>query len=235
MSYKELWYDWMGANDVLFFGINSIRGETYDKVMKTISWLGEQERFPYYLIAIGIWILLSVAHRMLFSKLGVRYYLSSWLGIIIMLVLGFAVNIVLAEKLKDTFHMPRPQVVYAKPKVLDTTQDFKKLENKYVIKVYSLADMRVLETLPPQTYYRGLPTSHVAFTILMVVALWPALGNGMALLGVLSVLLMGWSRIAMGVNFPADVVVTIFIFAPFLMVFRAVLYAVLFRVFKIKC
>ena len=48
-QFKELLYDWMGGNEVVFLGINHIRGGDYDKVMQKISWAGDHERFPLYI------------------------------------------------------------------------------------------------------------------------------------------------------------------------------------------
>lgn len=235
MSSREFWYDWMGANDVLFFGINSIHGEHYDKVMKVVSWIGEPVRLPFYVSAIAAWVLLALLGKMVRNKKGIMYYLSSWAGVLIMLGVGFAANYVVVNTLKESFAMPRPQIAYATPKVIDTAKDFKKLETNYVIKKYSLEDVRVMERLKESELNKSFPSNHVAFAILVVVALWPVMSSGMMGIGVIFVLLMGWSRIAMGVHFPADVLGTIVIIAPILMILRAMLYSVLFKLFGLRC
>lgn len=63
---------------------------------------------------------------------------------------------------------------------------------------------RVIGTLPSTG---SLPSGHSVYATLLAAALWPLVSGGARLSLVAAVLALGWSRVALGVHFPADVVV----------------------------
>ena len=208
---KELVYDWMGGNDVIFLGINSIRDGQYDRLMQAISWIGEHEHFIYYMGALIGWVLLSALYK-LARKKSVRYYLTGWLAVFMVLGTGYAANGLVINTAKDYFAYPRPYVALA-----------------------STGEVYKLEASEPQDDFRSFPSGHVSFTLFMVMALWPILGKRMAWFGVGLIVLMAWSRISLGMHFPADVLGSILITAPLMMLVRSGVHILLRKVLRIKC
>lgn len=211
-DYKELFYDWMGGNDVLFLLINSIHGDAYDKCMWIVSWLGDHKRFPLYVSLILVIAAVSMIIRLLSGQSRMWFYFTSWLGIFVMLGSGYAVNGVVTMGIKDHFSYPRPYVALA-----------------------SAGDVRVLEAIDPNDDFTSFPSGHVTFSTFMVVALWPILSNFFAWSGVIFIVLVAWSRVALGMHFPADVVGGIIIAAPLIVTLRVVMYGMLRKFFRIKC
>jgi len=232
---KAFIYEWGGANHVLFWGINGIRQKLYDQIIALISWLGDYERFPYYVAAILTWVMLSVLVRFIRKKKGIGYYFSSWVGVLVVLALGFGVNGIVIKTIKEVTALPRPQVVFNHDIKIETSDYFKGRENTYTVQEYKAADLRVLEKVDAEDLYRSFPSGHVAFTIFMVVALWPVMNSFFAKLSILFILLVAWSRVSLGVHFPADVIGSILISTPLMLIVRYSVYTILFKVFRIKC
>src|SRR5690606_16677009 len=84
--------------------------------------------------------------------------------------------------LKEYFHYPRPFVVLPEGSFRLVTVD-----------------------VSPEQAWMAFPSGHSAFAMMMVAGLWPALGARGRVLAAGYLLLVGWSRIALGVHFPADV------------------------------
>ena len=60
---KEIWYDWGGANVWLFKQVNSFAGYFYDKAVIQLSHMADYHRFPYYLVGLLVFALLSLIVR----------------------------------------------------------------------------------------------------------------------------------------------------------------------------
>lgn len=209
---KELFYDWMGGNEVLFYGINGIRGKTYDEVMTAVSWLGKHEHFPYYLAGLLVWLVLSVLARLVMRKQGVGRYIGLWIGVFAVLLVGYATNGLAIKSAKDYFSYPRPYVALAKGAPVNQIEKPEKGKDD-----------------------QSFPSGHVAFTLFMVISLWPVLTTAGAWFGVFMVMLMGWSRISLGVHFPADVMGAILITLPVMLLTQALVRTILLKLFRIKC
>lgn len=225
---KKLFYDWMGGNEVLFRAINSIRGKAYDEVMIDISWIGDHNHFPYYLAAILVWALLSISFKFITRKKGIKHYAGVWLGVLVVLVGGYAVNGLTIKAAKTYFAFDRPYVALRADKPVEEDEMTKKIAVKY-------DDINVLEKMADEKSNQSFPSGHVAFTVFMLVALWPVLSNSAAWFGVFFVALMGWSRISLGMHFPADVLGAILISTPLMILVQGVTYKLLFKLFKLKC
>lgn len=92
-------------------------------------------------------------------------------------VVGFGIAFALASCLKLGLDFPRPAAVFGQlDHVLDT------VEERY-----------------------SLPSGHATYAALVAGALWPLLGIRQRLALIAYVVLVGWSRIAAGMHFPADV------------------------------
>lgn len=178
LSAKELLYDWYGGNVYLFKFINGFHTPDYDLFMYYVTQLGNKYFILYYLAGLGILAVLSTIYRKLFRKGGVKQHIFMWIGALAVLGASFAVYAAVTYWLKDYFAYPRPYVV--------------------------LEGVIQIEAKGPSDAYRSLPSGHVAFISLIVFSLWSLLSHNMRLFALGLILLVAWSRIVMGVHFPAD-------------------------------
>lgn len=87
-------YDWFGLNVVLFHLINSLHAAWWDHLMLTMTWLGDHERYPYYM-AIAL-LLMSVRRRWLPRRN------------VVVFGVGYAVTALIVIGLKPYLEFPRP-------------------------------------------------------------------------------------------------------------------------------
>lgn len=93
-------------------------------------------------------------------------------------VLAFGLALVLATALKLLFDFPRPPALYGD-----------------LVRVMGTAE-----------WHYSLPSGHSTYAALAAGVLWPLVSARLRVALALYVLLVGWSRIAAGMHFPADVV-----------------------------
>lgn len=211
MSSKNIFYDWEGVNTWLFQQIYSIRGDAYDWVMQVISDLAMYRRFPYYLVLLGVYSLLSYLVMKLRNKGGSKQFLSMWLGIFTVLLVSFAINAELLGWIKDYFAYPRPYAVLDGVNVLDKS-----------LNASAEAD-------------RSFPSGHVAFITLMIMSLWPLLASRGRFVGLCLIAVVAWSRSALGAHFPADTLYG-FIYAALLVVIvREIVYGIYHKLLGLNC
>lgn len=210
---KEIFYDWAGMNVWLFKKINALSGqhEWYDALMVMISNIAQSRLFGYYYAFIFLICLISIGLYALKEKPGLKHYQGRWAGVLIMLALGFAVVVGINHELKDYFSYPRPYMVLAPE------------------------DISVLEVRDGDIHYRSFPSGHMAFITLLVFCLWPVLGERLRSLASLLVPLEGWSRIAVGVHFPADVIISFLLTTIILVILRTIVHTVLYGMLKVRC
>jgi membrane-associated phospholipid phosphatase len=211
-STKELFYDWMGGNEVIFLGINSIHNAYYDKFMQTVSDIGDHEHFPIYFIAIFAFAVFSILWKVIRGKHGKWQSTGIWFGVLSMLILGYATTGLATKELKDYFSYPRPYVALA-----------------------ATGEVYKLEATEPKDDFRSFPSGHMTFTTFMVIALSPVLSPLLTWCGFWLILLMGWSRMALGMHFPADIIGGVLIIAPIIMILRWAVYTSLRKLFGIRC
>ena len=65
-----------------------------------------------------------------------------------------------------------------------------------------------VKQLDIETDFSSFPSGHTCFAMLMVVGLWPVLGRVGKIIAVIYLFTIAFSRIALGVHFPADVVIS---------------------------
>jgi membrane-associated phospholipid phosphatase len=110
---------------------------------------------------------------------------------------------------KDFFHFPRPFAILPEVNILDN--------------VRAAEDPHV-----------SFPSGHSAFVMLMAAGMWPVLNGFGRVFNGLGVLWVGFSRIALGVHFPADVVWSMLISLIVVLVIRAVVRKILGRRFPLS-
>lgn len=209
---KGFFYDWAGGNEELFLVINSIRGVTYDKLMVMISKMADHDNAFYYLFALFIWVFANVVVRTLRRKTSVAPYVTVWVGIFAVLIFSIPAQAGLIKTIKTEFAYPRPYMALPADQV------------------------HVIDYEPePENAYRSFPSGHVAFATLWLVALWPVLTTLGCWIGVGLIPLVGWSRIAMGMHFPADVLYAFLISFILVLIIRSAVYRVLRSVFGMRC
>lgn len=204
---RDLWYDWLGANTWLFKQINSLSDvPIYKSIMKAVSALGSERLLPYYLGAIVAYFILSLLMRLATRKGSVRYYIIMWLNIFLVMGAGLFSAKYSIDYLKHNFAYPRPYVALA-GKVIQ-------LEGQYA-----------------EEANQSFPSKHVAIITLIVIALWPALSENFRWGGIGAIIAMSWSRMAVGVHFPMDVISGFFIIFIEMMLIRYVIYGITNRIF----
>lgn len=99
---KGLLYDWWGANRWLFHFLNSHTASPVDVVMLSLSWLGDDWRFPLYLA-----LLLGAAA---WQRYRGRDFPVRTLTLAGQFAWGFVLMLALSSALKVALDMPRPSV-----------------------------------------------------------------------------------------------------------------------------
>lgn len=207
---KEFLYDWSGLNLWLFRQINSINGHYYDLLMQKITLLGDKHLLPYYVGIIMSYAGLNLLYRILAKKAGKSHYLQMWIGIFLVMGTGLFASQITVSKTKEHFSYQRPYAVLPQ------------------------SEVRQLEGQEAKEADRSFPSGHVAIITALIVALWPALGGKAYFLGVTTIFAVMWSRIALGVHFPADVLFSFLIICFEIIIIRYVIYEILRKMFGIR-
>ena len=179
---KTMMYDWFGLNESIFRFVNNIHGETYDLVMLLLTRIGDRHNFPYYLIAALVWALANFVSKKIHSNGGAKQNLIMWFGVFLVLIAAYFGGGWVVKEIKEAFSYPRP---YA-----------------------TLSDVHMTDP----GYYgennsnHSFPSGHAYFITMMVIGLWPVLSDYLRSVGLFLIMGVGWSRMAVGMHFPADVV-----------------------------
>lgn len=180
---RDLWYDWLGLNTWLFKSINSLSDlPAYGPLMKTVTLFGDRNMLPFTISAIGIFAITSIVSHIILGKGGNRNYLFVWFNIMLMLSIGLSLGIKTIDHIKTTAGYPRPYVALPQ------------------------GEVKLLEERSHDDDYRSFPSGHAAIITILVFALWPVLNETFRWIGVLLVFFVCWSRMALGVHFPMDVI-----------------------------
>lgn len=206
---KEFWYDWGGLNVWLFRQVNAIHGNFYDQAMLMLTNAAYYHNFPYYLAGLAVLALLTLLIRSARRK-GVRQHAIIWAGVFAMLLAGFFVTAAFIKTSKTYFAYPRPYLVLEHVRVPDYQAG--KVDD-----------------------HHSFPSGHTAIATLLVIALWPVIPEGLGWLGILFIIGVAWSRMALGMHFPADVLASIVIMTPILLLLRSILYSLLLKLFGWRC
>jgi len=198
---KTFFYDWNGANVDIFKAVNGIHGGgLYDTFMILLSQIADRHNFPYYMGGLLAYVLLRFVANKITGHTITKSYLAAWLGVFLVLVVGYGADGVVIGGMKKHFAYPRPYVEL------------------------SSSDVRVLEHRNENDDSKSFPSGHAAFATLMVVGLFPVLTVALRLTGVFFIIGVCWSRLALGVHFPADVMAGFFISLIIVLLVRAVIY-----------
>lgn len=188
---RELFYDWMGLNKWLFLQINHIRGEFYDNLMLWITQLGNRHNFPYFMALLLAFAVLALLWRKLRKKAALRQYILRWITTLCVLALGFVAVAVVVGGAKHYFAFPRPFVAIPQGELNTAANE----------KVYQIERLK-----SPDDARASFPSGHVAIITLMVAGLWPLLSQNMRYVGAFLIFAVAWSRVSLGMHFPADTV-----------------------------
>ncbi len=211
-SLKENFYDWRGANEWIFLKVNGIfHGELYDHTMQIISDFAKHENFKYYFVLAVIYAIASTALKKLKGSGGLKLYICKWFGVLLVLTAGYPASGLTTKYLKNEFAYERP---------------YQKYDSKDVV---------WLEKQEAKKATESFPSGHATFIMILLVAFWPALSENMRWFGMLTALGVGWSRMALGVHFPADILGGFIVGAGVTWLVRKVIYGVLAKLFKIHC
>ena len=105
--------------------------------------------------------------------------LHAWLLAFAVFAVSYLLDALTFSALKDYFHYPRPALALGRDAV---------------------------HLIRPLADFRSTPSGHAAYIMVVAASFWPVLGHATRLLAVLLVVGVGFSRINLGVHFPADVV-----------------------------
>lgn len=178
----------MSYNIELFYNINRIHhGEWYDKFMLLGTALGDYKLFPIYFVIISSFAYLFISHHKA-AHLAFEYaqYRERWIKVLTVLAIAYLFNLAWVSSLKAYLHLPRPFVILPEGSVT-IIEAVRKIEMPFA----------------------SFPSGHSAFAMLMAAGLWPVLGRIGKLICCFYVVWVGFSRIALGVHFPADVIVSL--------------------------
>ena len=176
--FKELAYDWGGANTWLFHAINDVRGEFIDSAMIAGTNAGNHKLFPVYL-ALFFVIALTSANNTLRRDYQQGLGLTLlWMSALSVFSLSYVIDGAFLVWVKPFLGFPRPPLALG--------QDS-------------------LHILGEPEFYNSLPSGHASFAMLIGASFWKAVGRkGRPVLAAF-VFWVGISRISVGAHFPADV------------------------------
>lgn len=181
---KEWLYNWGGLNEWLFRLINSVRLPFYDEAMLFMSWVSDHEHFKYYVIALAVFYLFQFLWMKIRREPITQEEAKGAGAMLTVMVMGYAAYGMMIGVLKSFCAMPRPFVQY----------------------YYTPGAVRFIGTYPPvEDYYASLPSGHAATATFMAAAFWPRLNKTGRYIAVFLAFLACWSRVSVGMHFPADV------------------------------
>lgn len=204
---RDLWYDWLGANTWLFKKINALSVEPiYAGIMQKVTLLGDKRLLPYFLGIIALYFVLSVIVRIATQKGGVKNYVVLWINIFMIMGAGLVSAKVTIDYLKHHFAYPRPYAILSPLEVIK------------------------LEEQKPEDAYQSFPSGHVAIVTVLIISLWPILNEKFRVTGVVLTSLVFWSRMALGVHFPMDVISSFVIMLLIMMILKYIIVNITSRI-----
>jgi len=181
--------EYIYANDSLnvsvFYAINGIQNSWLQQIMLFVTMFGKYTMFIVYL---PIMALISFLYaRKLKTQGGEAYiiYCDKIKKTLKILIFSYLFYLLWVWGLKHLLQIPRPFVALPQTSVfiLDSVRNG---ENPFV----------------------SFPSGHAAFSMLMLASLWQILGKPGKIIGVFLLLLIGFSRVSLGVHFPSDIIIS---------------------------
>ncbi len=109
---KAWLYDWGGLNVALFHAINANHAPWLDALMQAFTWVGDHNRFEYYLAA------LALATWWQYAREPDSPRTRAWLLALAIFSLGYILDGMLVIGLKAAFDFPRPPAVFPPDSVI---------------------------------------------------------------------------------------------------------------------
>lgn len=203
---KTTWYDWNGANEAIFKAIHSIQGDEYYHLMLKITHMGNRHNLPIYIVFILMYVLGGYMIRKIRGSGGNKHFLAMWVGILAVIAISYGINGFVIGHLKDYFAYPRPYMVIEGVEGMDRKDD-------------------------GTDNYHSFPSGHVTFATLMVFSMWSGLSGIMRVIGVGFIFAVAWSRIALGMHFPADLLGAFLISLTVAFIVRRIVHPLMHKIF----
>lgn len=208
MDIKEIFYDWGGYNTKIFYAINSIHGELYQKFMLFGTSLGYYKMFFIYFPCLLLIAYFSTRiQKKSLAKTEYNSFCDRWKLSLLTLLLSYIFSLGWVSQLKHYFHFARPFVRLPEGSV-------------------NVADSIKLSESPMASF----PSGHSSFAMMMVVGLWPILNLPGRIIACFYLVWVGISRIALGAHFPADVCISFIIAFSFAYLARRIAQVVLIKI-----
>jgi len=192
---KYYLYDWKGLNTELFIYLNGsfANSENLHKFISYFNLLGTT--YGVISIWIGIIIISSLYLFINRNRLHETYideFANKWADIAIIIICSAILMYVLLPLVKEYFNFSRPMCVFAKNQIniiLEYGNSFEEMFKKRCLSKDS-----------------SFPSAHSAIATMLVTSFWYISRNiYLRIFFLLVVLMAGFSRIATGVHFPADI------------------------------
>lgn len=184
---KYVLYDWFGLNQWLFLLINGHYGEAFDRFMLAIMPLGDHHNFKYYLIAftlIGIIKVMIDGRRT--GALPWRERARPTIAMLTSMTLGYMLCGLTIGISKAVFKMPRPFVTLRDPSyALHFAGPYPDFED----------------------YYASFPSGHAATIWFLVALWWPVMPPAIRIITAIIAVLVCWSRLAIAMHYPIDIII----------------------------
>lgn len=179
---KELIYDFYGGNIEIFYYINNTFHSTfYQHIFKYISAIFDIEMFAIYYCA----ILAILSYRIYSIKQYEQY--SFCFDFMVKLGICYTCFGFIYAALKFSVNMPRP---------------FCSLPENSFVTILDISKERCLSSFP---------SSHAGLASLITIFLWNYIGSWIRISWIIIVTLVGISRMALAMHYPADIIYSIFI------------------------
>ena len=176
---KKYIYDWGGYNQTLFERFYGVGVEEYPQVLYALELLGNDMHFPYVVVAALVMLMLKYLFVSSKTKQSRDFFLHKSAIWLCSLMGGFALLWLVMAGLKEFIHFPRPYFLLKLPLLYGE--------------------------LPAKEALKSFPSSHVVFVAFWALIFYYQFGFVVRLLLGLMVVLICWSRVAIGMNFPVDV------------------------------
>lgn len=191
---KDFLYDFNGFNIILFHYINNLfaNNSFFEFIIPILSAIGSWKTFPFIILALLLISLLKISykHQLTFYQTFFNNEFKAYFNILVPICVAYIITICIAYILKNFLIFPRPLCI---------------LENLNIIKEigYSSIDQMIYDRCNEDGSF---PSAHSSIAAVLIIGLWKKLGNFGQILGILYLLIIGVTRIAIGVHFPADVI-----------------------------
>ena len=173
---KRALYGWYGGNVWLFHVIAAFHGRRWIQFMRLVSDLADHRRVALYVVALCATGILAVSFA--FRRNHGEAAAFRWFTVLCVFAIGTALDHIVVDAMKTWFAFPRPGVVFG---------------------------TRAPGARHTGFLFEAFPSGHAAFAAVLAVSVWPTARFAVRVLLVFAVLLVGLSRVSLGLHFPADV------------------------------